>query len=742
MKTYSLLTLALMGVFISCRKENNSDAVMKNKIDSLLSVMTLEEKAGQLTLFTSGWDVTGPVMREEYRQDIASGRCGNLLNAHGVSYNRELQKLAVEESRLGIPLLFGYDVIHGFKTIFPIPLAEACSWDTALVRKTAALSAREAAAAGLNWTFNPMVDLCRDPRWGRIAEGSGEDPFLGGLMAAARVKGYQGTDLSDPYTLAACVKHFAAYGAPEGGRDYNTVDMSERVLREIYLPPYKAAIDAGVASLMTSFNELDGIPATGNRFLLTEILREEWGFGGMVVTDYTSINEMINHGYARDVKHAGELALSAGVDMDMAGAVFYNYLEQSLEEGKITEEMINRSVRRVLEMKYKLGLFDDPFRYLDEERENSTLFAPELMEHALESARKSIVLLENRPFRGMPILPLQANLNRIALIGPLAHSRIDMLGTWHASGDTTKVVTLKEGLENQFPNTQILHVRGCSVNGTDRSGFGEALSVAMRSDVVVVAVGENYMQSGEAASRAEPVIPGVQKELVDMLLNTGKPVVVVVMAGRPLILTEMADKTPALVYAWHLGTRAGDAIADVLSGEYNPSGKLVVSFPWSTGQIPVYYNHKNTGRPMHPFQKYTSKYLDIPNNPRYPFGYGLSYTSFEYSELQLSDTLMTMEGSLNVSVQIKNTGEYAGEETAQLYVRNLVGSVTRPVKELKGFRKVWLEPGEETTVTFTLTTDDLRFYTADMEFAAEPGEFRVFAGSSSVDVLEAGFTLK
>ncbi len=743
----SLTTLSLTIVFLalfSCqptRKESGPEAGMKQKVDSLLSVMTLEEKIGQLTLFTSGWDVTGPTLRENYRQDILSGRCGNLFNAHGVAYVRQLQQMAVEQTRLGIPLLFGYDVIHGYKTIFPIPLAEACSWDTTLIEESARLSAREAAAAGLNWTFNPMVDISRDPRWGRIAEGSGEDPWLGSLIAVAKVHGYQGASLKDPFTLAACVKHFAAYGAPEGGRDYNTVDMSERTLRQVYLPPYKAAVDAGVASVMTSFNVVDGIPATGNHFLLTDILRKEWGFQGMVVTDYTSINEMQDHGYARDEKQAAEQALNAGVDMDMQGAAYYNNLEDLLAEGKVSENTIDQAVRRVLEMKYKLGLFEDPYRYLDEEREKETLFSPELMDHALEAARKSIVLLKNDPVGNRPLLPLPGALRRIALIGPLADSQVDMLGTWHASGDASRVVTLKKGLEGQFPAAEILYTKGCDVNGTNRSGFSEALSLAMRSDVVVVAVGENYMQSGEAASRANPVIPGVQEELVDMLLNTGKPVVVVVMAGRPLILTHLSQKVSALVYAWHLGTRAGDAIADVLAGEYNPSGKLVVSFPYATGQIPIYYNAMNTGRALDPNDKYTSKYLDIPNEPLYPFGFGLSYTHFDYTGLSLSDSLMQMGGNLDIEVGVKNTGDYAGEETVQLYIRDLVGSVVRPVKELKGFQKVFLQPGEETRVRFSLTSDQLRFWDASMQFRAEPGQFRVFVGGNSRDVLEAGFRL-
>lgn len=743
-KTFLPFSALIIGILLTpgCKTGEAERSDADKFIESLVSKMSLEEKAGQLTLFTSDWAVTGPVIREEYRQDILSGRCGNIFNAHTVAYARELQRLAVEESPLGIPLLFGYDVIHGHKTIFPIPLAEACSWDTVLVERSARYSAMEATASGLNWTFNPMVDICRDPRWGRIAEGSGEDPLLGSMFAAARVRGYQGNDLADPLTMAACVKHFAAYGEPEGGRDYNTVDMSERSLREVILPPYRAAIDAGAASVMTSFNELDGIPATASKFLLTQILRKEWGFDGMVVTDYTSINEMVNHGYAVDNKHAGELALAAGVDMDMQGAVFYNHLKESLEQGKITEEMIDRSVKNVLKMKYRLGLFDDPYLYLDEEREKEVLFSKEIMDQALAAAKKSIVLLKNEPHKGEKVLPLSKDLRSIALIGPLADNQADMMGTWHASGDASKVVTVLAGLKEKFPYTMIGYEKGCDFETDNRNGFAAALAMAMRSDLVVVAVGENLMQSGEAASRAEPVLPGVQEKLVEMLLNTGKPVVVLIMAGRPLILTSLASKAPAILNTWHLGTRAGDAIADVLAGDYNPSGKLVVSFPYATGQIPVYYYAKNTGRPRDPNQKYTSKYLDIPNEPLYPFGYGLSYTSFEYSDAELSSTEMYMGGSIEVSVKVKNTGQYAGEETVQLYTRDLVGSVTRPLKELKTFRKVYLEPGEETTVSFSLHSDDLRFYTADMQFETEPGEFRVFVGTSSSEVQEAGFVLK
>jgi beta-glucosidase len=729
-------------VVISCQQSHikNDSAAIDEKVDSVLSLMTVEEKIGQMTAFTSGWTITGPVLNEAYEEDIRSGKCGNLFNAHTVEYNMKLQRMAVEETRLGIPLLFGYDVIHGYKTIFPIPLAEACSWDPALVRKTARLSASEAAASGLNWTFNPMVDIARDPRWGRVAEGSGEDAYLGSLMAAAKVVGYQGNDLSDPYTLAACVKHYAAYGAPQAGRDYHTVDMSEILLREAYLPPYKAAIDAGAATVMTSFNELFGVPATGSEFLLKQVLRDEWNFKGMVVTDYTSMNEMVPHGYAKDLKHAGELALTAGVDMDLQGAVYRDHLMESLQEGKITMQMIDKAAGRVLKLKFKLGLFDDPYRYLDVEQEREMVLSQELLDHGLESAKRSIVLLKNEPFKGRKLLPLDENIKRIAVIGPLGNNKVDVMGTWHASGVSDDVVTVVEGLRNRYPGAVISFAGGCGFEGEDLQGFKEAIATARNSDVVILALGESYTQSGEAASRSELGLPGPQLALAQAIHGTGKPLVALIMAGRPLTINWVAEHIPAVLNAWHLGTRTGDAVASVLSGDYNPSAKLVVTFPRNVGQIPIHYNMKNTGRPMSQ-EKYTSKYLDVPNDPLYPFGYGLSYTTFRYAGLELSDSSLEFDETLDISVRVKNTGEYPGEEIVQLYIRDMVGSVTRPVKELKGFQKISLEPGEEMAVTFTLRSDDLRFFNSQMQYAAEPGEFRVFIGSSSADGLASGFTL-
>lgn len=712
------------------------------KVDDLLKKMTLEEKVGQMTLYTSGWTITGPTLRDSYKEDVRSGKCGNIFNAHTAAYNRELQKIAVEETRLGIPLLFGYDVIHGYKTTYPIPLAEACSWDMELIEKSARLAAKEAAAAGLHWTFNPMVDIARDPRWGRIAEGSGEDPYLGSLIAAAKVRGYQGDDLSDPATLMACVKHFAAYGAAQAGRDYHTVDMTERTLREVYLPPYKAALDAGCNTVMTSFNEVDGVPASGNKWLMTEILRNEWGFDGFVVTDYTAINEMIPHGYARDEKHAAELAANAGVDMDMQGAVYQNHLAQLVREGKVSEETIDESVRLVLRKKFELGLFDDPYRYSDVEREKEVTFSQEFMDHAREAGRKSIVLLKNEPYLGKKILPLSKDIKSVAVIGPLADNRNDVLGTWKASGDPSKVITLRKALEDALPDADIYYAKGCEMDSDDRSGFFEAIEAARRADVVIMAVGEKANMSGEAASRSKLDLPGAQQALLEAIRQTGRPIVSLVMAGRPLTLEWMHDHIPAVVNTWHLGTMTGPAIADVLFGDYNPSGKLVITFPRNVGQIPIFYAMKNTGRPFKANDKFTSKYLDVPNEPLYPFGYGLSYTTFEYKDLKLNRSTISGNQELQVAVTVTNTGEYAGEETVQLYVRDLVGSVTRPVKELKGFKKVNLQAGQSQTVNFTLTQEDLRFYTQSMEFKAEPGQFKVFVGGSSVDVLEADFELK
>ncbi|NOU19605.1 MAG: glycosyl hydrolase [Bacteroidales bacterium] len=741
MKKLKLILFASLILFgISCKKLNtNNNDKLETKVDSILALMTLDEKIGQLNLIAGNMDQTGPNINREYEKDIKDGRVGAILNVYGVEQVRKLQELAINNTRLRIPLLFGYDVIHGFKTIFPIPLAEACSWDIELIEKTARLSAEEACAAGLNWTFSPMVDIARDPRWGRVAEGSGEDSYLASLIAKARVIGYQGEKLNDPFTIAACVKHFAAYGAPIAGRDYNTVDMSDRVLRETYLPPYKAAIETGAATVMSSFNELDGVPSTGNKYLLTQILRNEWEFKGFVVSDWTSINEMVNHGYAADEKQAGELALNAGLDMDMQGAVYFNYLKKSLDEGKVSVEQINESVRRILKLKYNLGLFANPYLYLDNNREKEVTYSKRHLDHALLSAKESIVLLKNTDYKGYKLLPLGKSVKRIALIGPLADNKKDMLGTWNAQGDKNKVTTIIEGLKSKYPEAIIEFTKGADFEGKDKSGFNLAKSLANKSDIVICAIGESREQSGEAASRSDIGLPCGQQELIEELVKTGKPIIAIVMAGRPLTIEWLSKNVNAILFTGHLGTRAGDAVAEVLSGDYNPSAKLVMTFPRSIGQVPIFYCAKNTGRPFNATNSYTSKYLDISNEPLYPFGYGLSYTSFEYSNLRLSKPIIKNSEPLTVTFTLKNTGKYDGEEVAQFYIRDLVGSVTRPVKELKGFKKVFLKSGEQKEFSFSITENDLRFYNSSMKFLAEPGQFKVLVGGNSMDLIEGDF---
>lgn len=702
------------------------------RVEALLAKMTLEEKIGQLTLYTTDWGSTGPTIREGYKDDIRKGACGNLFNSHSTAFVRELQKVAVEETRLKIPLLFGFDVIHGYKTIFPIPLGEAASWDLDAIEKSARVASVEASAAGLNWTFAPMVDISRDPRWGRVMEGAGEDPYLGSRIAEARVKGIQGKKLGDTDAMLACVKHFAGYGAPIGGRDYNTVDMSEKYFREFYLPPYQAAINAGATTVMTSFNDYDGIPASGNKFLLDQILRKEWGFEGFVVTDYTSINEMVLHGVVANEKEAGELALNAGVDMDMQGGIYQGYLKTSLQEGKLTQAQIDEAVRRVLRLKFELGLFEDPFKFCNSEREKSTLLAPAHRAVAREVSRKSIVLLKNKN----SVLPLRKT-QKIALIGPLADNKSELIGNWNGAGNFNDCVSLKEGLSG----ANMLYAKGCELDGADRSGFQEALRIAGLSDIIVVAVGEKASISGEATSKTRINLPGVQEELVLELCKTGKPVVVVLMNGRPVVIPAIAEKANAILETWWLGTEAGHAIADVLWGDYNPSGKLPMSFPRSEGQIPVFYNEKNTGRPFDPNSKWTSKYIDESNSPQWPFGFGLSYTTFAYSSPKASVETATSRGvpagrqvKARVSVTVSNTGKVAGEEVVQCYIRDLVGSTTRPVKALKGFSKIMLQAGESREVRFDLTADDLSFYRSDNTFGMEPGEFDIMVGGNSTEL--------
>jgi len=713
------------------------DSQIDKKIDSLLSIMTLEEKIGQLTLFTSDWDVTGPTMRSNYKDDIKAGKTGAVFNAFGVKYLTELQDLAVKNTRLGIPLLFGYDVIHGYKTIFPIPLGQAASWDLESIEKSERIAAIEATAEGLNWTFAPMVDVCRDPRWGRISEGAGEDPYLGSQISAARVNGFQNHDLYANNTLMACVKHYAAYGDPIAGRDYNTVDMSDRMLREVYLPPYKAAVDAGVGTVMSSFNEFDGVPATGNKYLLKDILKREWDFKGFVVTDYTSIAEMVPHGIVADENGAGELALNAGVDMDMQSGIFLQYTAQSIKEGKVNLREVDDAVSRILRMKYLLGLFEDPYRYFDERREKELVMSEENLEFARSLASKSIVLLKN----DRTLLPLNKNTKAIAVIGPLAKSKSDMNGCWAAQGDAAKNITLLEALKNKFPDSKILFAKGCEIDGIYKGGFAEALKIAKAADIIILAIGESAGMSGEAASRSSINLPGVQQELAGTLLSAGKPMVAVLMNGRPLDLSWLDEHVPAIIETWFAGTRAGDAIADVLSGDYNPSGKLPVSFPRNLGQVPIFYSVKNTGRPNSPDNNYGSRYLDVPNTPLYPFGYGLSYTTFSYSDISLSSNKIKPDEKLIVSVDVTNTGKYDGTEIVQLYVRDLVGSVTRPLKELKDFKKIELKMGQTKQIAFELTTDKLKFYDINMKFTVEPGEFFVFVGTNSADVKAAKFEI-
>jgi beta-glucosidase len=733
------LTLAMALLCGACHSSEKTSTGIGTRVDSVLALMTLDEKIGQLTLFTSDIDVTGPTMRENYKEDIKAGRVGAIFNAYGAAYTRKLQEIAVKETRLHIPLLFGYDVVHGHRTIFPMPLGEAASWDLAAMEKSARVAADEASAEGLHWTFAPMCDIARDPRWGRITEGAGEDVYLGSKIAAARVKGIQGDGVGSLNSVMACVKHFAAYGAAQAGRDYHTTDMSDRVLRETYLPPYKAALDAGAATVMTSFNELDGVPATGNKYLMTDILRKEWNFTGFVVTDYTSIMEMIPHGIAEDTASAAALALEAGVDMDMQAGFYNDALAGLVKAGKLKESLIDEAVRRILRKKFELGLFDDPYRYSSEQREKETLMSAANLEAARDVARKSIVLLKN----DRQLLPLKKDTKTLAVIGPLAHARKEMIGSWCAAGDWTKASTLLEGVKQAVsPGTQVLYAKGCAIDNDSTQSIAQAVRTAQQADIVILVVGEGAWMTGEAASRASLNLPGVQQQLVEAIYKTGKPVVVVLLNGRPLTIPWMDAQIPAILEAWFPGTVGGQAIADVLFGDYNPSGKLPVTFPRSVGQIPLYYSMKNTGRPMDPNNKYTSKYLDERNDPLYPFGYGLSYTTFSYGPVQVDKQEMTQQDELTVTCTVTNTGARAGKETVQLYVHDVTGSVTRPVRELKGFQQIVLEPGASQNVTFKLTAHDLSFYRRDMSFGTEPGKFEVFVGTNVRDAQGTTFALR
>jgi beta-glucosidase len=739
-----LISMLLISALISCQqsKEPTPSHQMDVFVEDLIQKMTLDEKIGQISLFTSDWSSTGPSMRNDYIDLIKQGKAGSVFNAYTVDFVRELQQVAVEETRLHIPLIFGFDVIHGHRTIFPIPLGQASTWDTTMIEKAERIAAIEATAEGLNWVFAPMVDIARDPRWGRVMEGSGEDTFLGSLISAARIRGFQGASLSDNNSVMACVKHFAAYGAPQGGRDYHTVDMSERSLFEWYLPVYKAAVDEGVGSVMTSFNEIAGVPSTSNKWLLTDLLRDEWKFDGFVVTDYGSINELIPHGVASDQAHAAELSINAGVDMDMQGSAFLDQIAGLVKSKKVSEETINNAVRRILIAKYKLGLFDDPYKYCDKKREAEEIMTPEFREFAREVAAKSCVLLKNEN----KTLPIPGNIKKIALIGPLADSKEDMLGFWSAAGEAGKCVTLLEGLKNKVKGSvNILTVKGCNVNDDGFDEIGKAVSLARNADFVILALGENRMMSGEAASRTDISLPGLQMKLAEAVIKTGKSVAVVLFNGRPLAIPELNKIAPAILETWFGGTEAGNGIADVLFGDVNPSGKLTMTFPLNVGQIPVFYNTKNTGRPINPdnpHEKYKSNYLDSPNTPLYPFGYGLSYTSFNYSDIKLNKESFGMNDRIIASVDITNTGDRDGEEIVQLYIRDLVGDVTRPVKELKGFKKIHLNKGETVTVAFTISPEDLAYYHQNMSFSADPGDFELFIGTNSEETRNKMFAIQ
>ncbi len=703
---------------------------VEERVSDLLRRMTLEEKIGQLCQYSG--------FTEEIEEAVKKGLVGSLLNVTGVENVNRVQELAVKGSRLGIPLLMGLDVIHGYKTIFPIPLAMASSWEPEVVRRAAEVAAREAAAEGIRWTFAPMVDIARDPRWGRIAEGFGEDPYLSSVMAWAAVKGFQGESFSPhPERVAACAKHYVAYGAAEGGRDYNTVDISERTLREVYMPPFKAAVAAGVATVMSAFNDLNGVPASGNEYTLKTVLKGEWGFRGFVVSDWNAIGELIVHGIAADGAEAAKLAISAGVDMDMVSDLYRRHLPDLVRSGVVPVEVIDEAVRRVLTVKFQLGLFENP--YADPERAREIVKCREHLDIALEIARKCIVLLKNEG-----ALPLRKDLKRVAVIGPLADDRDAPLGCWRALGDPNDAVTVLEGVKKKVsPATEVLYAKGCDVSSEDRSGFAEAVEVAERSDAVVLVVGEPAYMSGEAASRAYLDLPGVQEELVkavwDAVKDAGIPVVEVVMSGRPLTIAWSAEHAPAILAAWHLGVRAGDALADVLFGDYNPGGKLPVTWPRTVGQVPIYYNHKRTGRPPAP-DRFTSKYIDEDWRPLFPFGHGLSYTRFEYSNLRLEPERLEPGETLAVSLTVTNAGSREGDEVVQLYVRDLVASVTRPVKELKGFKRLTLKPGESRRVVFEVPSELLAFYDRAMRLTVEAGEYEVMVGSSSQDIrLRGGF---
>ncbi len=748
-----------MSLGASAAPAANDDAKMNKFIDDLMSKMTVEEKIGQLNLPVTGDIVTGQAKSSNVADKIRNGEVGGLFNLKGVSKIKEVQRIAVEQSRLHIPLLFGMDVIHGYETVFPIPFALSCSWDVNAIRQSAQIAAQECSADGINWTFSPMLDICVDPRWGRVSEGNGEDQYLGSQIARAMVEGYQGNNLADKNTVMACVKHFALYGAAEAGRDYNTVDMSHWRMFNYYMPPYKAAVDAGALSVMTSFNVVDGIPASGNRWLLNDVLRKMWGFKGMVVTDYTAISEMIAHGMG-DLKQVSELALNAGTDMDMVAEGYATTTAQSIKEGKVSMATLDAACRRILEAKWKLGLFDDPYRYCDEKRAKKEVFTAEHRAVARNTAAETFVLLKNEG----NLLPMQRK-GTIALVGPLASTASNMSGTWSVAARLNDNKTLLQGMRDAVGNkANVVYAKGCNLMSdaareADATMFGremrdsrsaeemlnEAISVAKDADIIVCAVGESSEMSGESSSRSDLTLPDTQRALLEAMKATGKPVVLVYFAGRPTVMTWESENFNAILDVWFGGSESADAICDVLFGDKVPSGKLSATMPKSVGQIPLYYNHLNTGRPLEEgkwFTKFRSNYLDIDNEPLYPFGYGLSYTTFKYGTPTLSSTTINEGGKVTLSVDVTNTGNYDGDEIVQLYVRDLVGSVSRPVKELKGFERISLKKGETRTVSFTVSTDDLKFYNQQLDYICEPGDFEIMVGPNSNDVQTLKFTLK
>ncbi len=729
---------------------------IKVKVDSLLNLMTLEEKVGQMNQYNGFWDVTGPSPEggdaEKKYEDLRKGRVGSMLTVRGADQVRAVQKIVVEESRLGIPLIIGFDVIHGYKTLSPIPLAEAASWDLEAIEKSASVAAAEAAASGINWTFAPMVDISRDPRWGRVMEGAGEDPFLGSAIAKARVRGFQGEDLSAINTIAATAKHFAAYGFAEGGKEYNKADIGTVTLHNIVLPSFKAAEEAGVKTFMNGFNELNGIPVTGNEFLLRDILKQKWDFNGFVISDWASIGEMVTHGYARDNAQAAEIAVKAGVDMDMESSSYVDELVELVKAGEVEEALVDDAVRRILRVKFELGLFDDPYKYCDAERESVVIGSEENQKAVLDMAKKSIVLLKNEN----NLLPLKKEGQKIAIIGPLADDDNSVLGSWRIASEDHSGISVLEGMK-QYTGNEIVYEKGADLlkkdptfinelefNINDKTGFEKAISAAKNSDVVILVLGEHGFQSGEGRSRTNLDLPGVQQELMEKVFGVNKNVVLVLNNGRPLILNWADENIPAIVEAWHLGTQTGNAVAQVLYGDYNPSGKLPMTFPRSVGQIPIYYNHKNTGRPVDPQpganMVFWSHYSDEENSPLYPFGHGLSYTSFNYSNIKVENSFAVNE-EVKVSVELSNTGDYDGKEVVQLYIRDLFAKVVRPVKELKGFQLVELKKGESKTVNFSLTEKELGYYDQNGDYLVEPGDFKIFVGGDSDATLKSAFKL-